>query len=329
VTLIVQDWAEIRRLHQCEGMPIRQIARVLGISRNTVRNALAANGSTKYARRRTGSVVDAVEPKIRDLLTDDPRMPASIIAERIGWTRGMTVLRERVAQLRPTYLPVDQNSPIAYVAGDIAQCDLWFPGIELPAGAGQTRAAKALPVLVMVCAYSQWVSALLIPSRSAGDLYAGWWRLIAGLGACPRTFVWDGESAVGRWHRGRTELTEQCQAFRDALSTKVIVCGPGDPDRKSLVAQAKAQLQTGFLSGRRFDSPADFNHQLTDWLAVRNGRPQPGLGGSPADRLAADRAAMLTLPAVTPFYELSRVNFRPLPMGQHSVDKSGLRFYFH
>jgi len=30
----VEDWAEIRRLHRSEGMPIRAIARALGIARN-------------------------------------------------------------------------------------------------------------------------------------------------------------------------------------------------------------------------------------------------------------------------------------------------------
>ncbi len=51
----------------------------------------------------------------------------------------------------------------------------------------------------MVSGYSRWLSALLIPSRSAEDLFAGWWRLIAGLGAVPRLLVWDGEGAVGRF----------------------------------------------------------------------------------------------------------------------------------
>jgi DNA-binding CsgD family transcriptional regulator len=40
----VEDWAEIRRLQRAEGMPIKAIARALGISRNTVRAALAADG---------------------------------------------------------------------------------------------------------------------------------------------------------------------------------------------------------------------------------------------------------------------------------------------
>jgi transposase-like protein len=36
----VEDRAEIRRLHKAEGLPIRQIARMMDISRNTVRAAV-------------------------------------------------------------------------------------------------------------------------------------------------------------------------------------------------------------------------------------------------------------------------------------------------
>jgi hypothetical protein len=39
---------------------------------------------------------------------------------------------------------------------------------------------------------------VLVPSRHAADLFAGWWQLIAGLGAVPRALVWDGEGAIIR-----------------------------------------------------------------------------------------------------------------------------------
>ena len=39
--LSVEDWAEIRRLHRAEGLPIKAVARVLGVSKNTVKAALA------------------------------------------------------------------------------------------------------------------------------------------------------------------------------------------------------------------------------------------------------------------------------------------------
>jgi transposase len=99
--LNVEDWAEIRRLHRSEGQPIKVIARVMGISKNTVKAALASDGPPAYRRRLPGSIVDAVEPQIRELLRVCPTMPATVIAERIGWERGITVLKDRVAELRP------------------------------------------------------------------------------------------------------------------------------------------------------------------------------------------------------------------------------------
>jgi transposase len=264
--LNVEDWAEIRRLHRSEGQPIKVIARVMGISKNTVKAALASDGPPAYRRRPSGSIVDAVEPQIRELLRVYPRMPATVIAERIGWTRGITVLKDRIAELRPAYLPVDPASRTSYVAGEIAQCDFWFPEIELPVGFGQVRAARQLPVLTMVTGYSRWLSAVLVPSRAAEDLFAGWWQLIGALGAVPKLLVWDGEGAVGRYRRGESQLTAQCQAFRGTLATRVYVCLPRDPESKGLVERANGYLETSFLPGR-------------------------ALGCAPADRIAADRAA--------------------------------------
>jgi Sigma-70, region 4 len=83
--LSVEDWAEIRRLRRAEGMPIAEIARVMGISRNTVQAALASDNPPKYARLPQGSVADAFEPRIRELLAAFPPMPATVIAERVGW----------------------------------------------------------------------------------------------------------------------------------------------------------------------------------------------------------------------------------------------------
>jgi transposase len=111
-------------------------------------------------------------------------MPATVIAERIGWERSIRVLSARVAELRPVYLPPDPASRTTYQAGQIAQCDLWFPDVQIPVGHGQTRTATALPVLTMVCGYSRWASALLIPSRSAEDLYAAWWQHLSVLRGC-------------------------------------------------------------------------------------------------------------------------------------------------
>jgi transposase len=298
--LSVDDWAEIRRLHRAEGLSIRAIARVRGVSRNTVRNALKAERPPRYQRRPAGSIVDAAEPRIRELLAAYPQLPSTVIAERIGWQNSIRVLSGRVAELRPLYLPPDPAGRTVYLAGEIAQHDFWFPPIELPVGSGQARTAKQLPVLTMITGYARHVDGLLIPSRTAEDLFAGWWRLLERLAAVPRTLVWDGEGAVGKYRPGRPALTADTQAFRGVLGAKVVICKPGDPEAKGLLERVHGYLETSFLPGRSFTGPADFNIQLGEFFAQANRRWRRAMGCAPADRITADKQAMLPLPPVAP-----------------------------
>jgi len=152
----------------------------------------------------------------------------------------------------------------------------------------------------MVTGYSRWLSGQLIPSRAAPDLFAGWWQVIERLGAVPRTLVWDGEGAIGRWRSGKTELTSQWQAFRGTLGAKVIVLKPREPEHKGIIERAHGYLETSFLPGRSFTGPADLNAQLQLWLALVNARRRRALGCAPTERIAADKAAMLALPPVAP-----------------------------
>jgi transposase len=296
--LNVEDWAEIRRLHRAEGMPIKAIVRQLGVSRNTVRRALAADGPPRYQRPAKGSIVDAVEPQIRQLLAQWPTMPATVIAERIGWARSLTVLKDRVRELRPLFAPLDPASRTEYQPGELAQCDLWFPPVDVPLGFGQVGRP---PVLVIVSGYSRVITAMMIPTRQSPDLLAGHWALIDGWGRVPKALVWDNESAVGQWRGGKPVLTGAMNAFRGTLGIKVVQCRPADPESKGLVERANGYLETSFLPGRNFTSPADFNTQLAEWLVTRaNQRQHRRLGCRPADRWDADRAAMLELPPVAP-----------------------------
>ncbi len=108
----------------------------------------------------------------------------------------------RVAELRPVYLPPDPASRTAYAAGEIAQCDFWFPPIKLPVGFGQTRTADAAAGADHDLRLFALAVGAADPDAAAEDLFAGWWRLLEQLGAVPRVLVWDGEGAVGRWRAG-------------------------------------------------------------------------------------------------------------------------------
>ena len=133
----VEDWAEIRRLRKAEKMPIKVIARVVGCSKNTVKKALASDGPPVYRRAAQGSVVDLVEPRIRELLQASPTMPATVVAERLGWPYSIRVLRDRVSELRPAYLPPDPASRTVYQPGEIGQCDFGSRRSRFRCGSGK------------------------------------------------------------------------------------------------------------------------------------------------------------------------------------------------
>ena len=71
---------------------------------------------------------------------------------------------------------------------------------------------------------------------------------------------------------------------------------PRDPKFKGMTERNNGFLETSFLPGRSFVSPADFNTQLSQWLPRANERTIRSLGARPVDVLDRDLQAMTVLP---------------------------------
>jgi hypothetical protein len=245
--------------------------------------------------------IELAEPQIRELLATWPMMPTTLIAERIGWNESLQILFDLVTELRLAHSHQWQDmTQSKYQPGEVAQCGLWFPPIEIPVGYGQIRSASQLPVLTMIAGYSHWLTATLIPSRNTKDILAGSWELLTILGAVPQVMTWDADSAVCRSESGRISISDECAGFFDSLGAKLIIGRSADPQTRSLIEQEQAHMERSFLPGRAFTSPEDFNTQLHTWLKMRNTwqRRLPEL--SPAELIDIDKRAMLPLPLVPP-----------------------------
>jgi transposase len=278
-------------------MGIKAIARHMGVARNTVREAVRCDTPPRYERARKGSIVDAVEAQVLELLREFPQMPATVIAERIGWERSVRVLRERVAELRPLFVPPDPCQRTSYRPGELAQFDLWQPDALIPLGHGQ---ADKLWVIVGALGFSKFLAGWMIPSREAHDLLGGHLQVIRQFGAVPRMVVWDQEGAVGQWHGPKMVFTEAFQSFRGTLGMGARLCLRADPETKGIIERNNGYLETSFLPGRRFEDVADFNRQLTSWLVKANNRIHAATKVRPAESACEDRGAMLGFPPVLP-----------------------------
>ena len=233
------------------------------------------------------------EPLVRQVLATTPDMPATVIAERVGWTGSITWFRDNVRRLRPEYRPVDPSDRLIWLPGDAGQCDLWFPPRKIPLEDG---GKTLLPVVVITAAHSRFMVGQMIPTRHTADLLLGMWLLLQLLGRVPRRLIWDNESGIGRGKRH----AEGVAAFAGTLATVVQRLKPYDPESKGIVERRNGFFETSFMPGRDFSSPADFNSQFADWLSTANNRVVRTIKARPVDLLAADRAAMLPLPPVPP-----------------------------
>jgi hypothetical protein len=288
--ITLEDWALIRRL-AAEGVPKSRIAERLGISRTTVIKAVNSSMPPQYERTPGPTSFTVFEPRVRELLAQTPDMPATVLAERVGWTGSIRWFSENVKRLRPERLPIDPADRLMWAPGDAAQCDLWFPPRKIPLEDGT---AKLLPVLVITAAHSRFVTGRMIPTRKTEDLLLGSWELIKQLGRVPRRLIWDNEPGIGRGQR----RAEGVASFMGTLATKLVLLPPRDPESKGVVERRNGWFETSFMPGRKFESPADFNDQFTDWLGRANQRVVRTIKAAPVDLIDADRAAMLALPPI-------------------------------
>ena len=73
--LDVERWAELRREHFVRGVPIKELVRRTGLSRNTVRAALRSDEPPAFKCPERPSKLDPFRDEIHRLLKEDAKLP--------------------------------------------------------------------------------------------------------------------------------------------------------------------------------------------------------------------------------------------------------------
>jgi transposase len=166
----VEQWAELRREHVVRRVPIKELVRRTGLSRNTIRTALRASEPPRYQRQPKGSKLDPFKPKIHELLRADPTLAGVRIRELIeplGFQGSKTIVDDYLREVRPIVCPPRTFQRTIYRPGEVVQFDLWEPRAAIPVGHGQLRKGY---VVVSCLGYSRAGAGTLIFSKQAEDL---------------------------------------------------------------------------------------------------------------------------------------------------------------
>ena len=295
--LDVERWAELRREHFVRGVPIKELVRRTGLSRNTVRAALRSAEPPVFRVPERPSKLDPFKDEIHRLLKDDPKLSGVRVREEIeslGFVGGKSIVDEYLREIRPIFLRLRTHQRTVYRPGEICQWDLWETSLPVPVGHGQVRRAW---VVVCCLGYSRAGAGALIFGKEAPDVLWGMTRCVWQVGGLPELMVWDREGCL---HAGGARPTESYAAWCGRLPVGWYFCEPADPQAKGAVERLQGYLETNFEPGRRFANHLDFQLQLDAWFEKANGRTHKTLRERPIDRLLEERALMRPLPAREP-----------------------------
>jgi transposase len=292
----VQQWAEIRRLVLVEGRSQREVARLLGVARDTVAKAVGSDTPPKYSRVPAGSKLDSFREWICEQLRADPMIQAQRLRElasELGYEGGKTIFDDYVREVRPRFQVRRTFQRTVYRPGELVQCDLWEPRQPVLVGHGQTR--RGWVVTAELC-WSRVIAGALIFSKEATDVLWGVGRCLARIGALPERLVWDREGAIAPGGYPSDEFAGFC----GQLGVGWVILDRGDAQAKGALERSHRFMRSNFLPGRAFANPADFQLQLDGWCDRVNRRMHRTIRAVPAERLIVERERMRPLPARLP-----------------------------
>jgi transposase len=298
----VHDWSEVRRLHDREHLSKTAIARRLGMSRPTVIRLLELDEPPRYEREPAGSKLDAHSDAIAAMLDADPKVPATVILEHLrsdGYAGGITILKERVATLRPAFLGARSFQRTTYLPGELAHGDWWQTGSQIPVGNGARREAYGW---VTTLPHSAAHAVVFSLSKTMADLLQATLGCFARLGGVPEAMVVDNDSSIVASGVGRRAvLHPEVAALCGHLGMRLIVLEPGKPESKGQVERTNGYLDRSFLPLREFVDLDDMQSQGDGWTTdVAYRRHHRRVGGRVGDALAAERRFLHALPDPLP-----------------------------
>jgi len=302
----VEDWAEVHRLFHREGRPKAAIARQLEMSRNTVERLLGLTEPPRYVRRSTGSQLDPFVERIAAMLATDPTVRATVIRERLrplGYRGGITILKDHLTHVRPTFLAARAYQRTSYQPGEIGQVDWWHTGVQVPVGRGVSREAFGL---VTTLPFSAAHAMTFTLARTVGDLRPALLGCLERLGGVPEKLVFDNDPSVVATGTGaRARLHDEVTGLLGALRTKPVVLRPARPTSKGNAERTIGYAETSFLPLRDFASLEDLQGQHDEWATdIAHRRHIRRIGARVADRFVVERRFLGPLPDPLPDTDL-------------------------
>lgn len=293
-----QTYCQLRHLRDEERLTIAQIARRLGVHRQTAakwekRPRYEARSAAPASRR--PSKLDAFKPAVQRLLGAHPYSAAQLFTRlrEQGYDGGHTILKTYVRQIRPPR--AEAFLTLRFAPGQCAQVDWGSAG---SIRVGNTR--RKLSFFALVLCHSRQLHLEFTLGQSQE-----WWlhcheRAFEALGGVPAEVMVDNcKTAVLSHAAGQAPVLNPTYVdFARHYGFTIKACTPRRPQQKGRVENGVGYIKKNFLAGLELDDFAPLNPAARIWLeTVANVRTHGETQRRPADL----------------FHEEEKPKLRPLP----------------
>lgn len=326
--LVAEEAVEIRVLRR-QGKSIRDIARMLKVSRNTVRRYIRGEGLPRYEREPRPSKLDDYKQYIAERVkaAAPEWIPATVLLRELkalGYPGGVSILKDHLATLKPTAKP---ELLIRFETEPGRQMQADFATIRR----GQDR----LAVFIATLGWSRTTYIEFVTDERMETLLGCHERAFFYFGGVPREVLYDNMRTVvtdrDRYGPGLHRYNRTFLDFAHHHGFVPRLCQPYRPRTKGKVERFIRYLRGSFYvplasqlspEGLKVDRDTA-NARVGTWLReVANARVHATTGEIPLVRLEQERERLQPIPALWPgtLQPARPAHPAPLPRGyQHPL----------
>jgi len=283
--LTLDEWASIKILKE-KGHGIKEISRLLKMSKNTVRKALRSDSFKEYSGDNKDDVlksrsnVSAYHEKILEMLIKDKFIGSRIFIEirKLGYSGSKTAFYDYLRRLKGQVNISKISQRYETDAGVLSQFD-WA---EYSVFLGKVL-TKVIVFSTLLC-YSRYRKYYASLDSKQGSIIESLEEAFWFFGGVTEKILLDNAKAmvirrVGPAVRWNPKFLE----FVCYYGIQPKACLPGRPETKGKVENPFFYLQEHFIKGGKFNSFEDFLKQLEDFNDQVNQRLHQGTGKIPQE----------------------------------------------
>jgi transposase len=290
------------------GWGTRRIARELGVSRNTVKGYIEAEGWTPYRRPGRRKKLDGHDAWLKERF-ECHRGNADVIRQELAAEKGVVVsLRtiERAVQPYRQELAAQARATMRFETAPGRQLQIDFGERLVEIGGAKVKAF----LFVATLGYSRRLHVRAFRNERQESWFAGLESAFAAFGGVTQEVLFDNARALVVEHDAVTRsvvFNEKLVAFAKHWGFRPRACAPYRARTKGKTENGVGYVKKNAVAGRCFASWEGFEAHLEAWTReVADLRVHGTTGESPIGRFARDEAKALKPIAGTPPFRTTR-----------------------